>query len=302
MIDFFTKTNIIHYFQISITWLINFINWLNSKMDFFQLLFFGGVFIYCMRNILLYKNDKENYLKNLTYYRKIHYLFCFSVLGLGLILSIVAISDWTVLSMYLGMCIVTDLAVYQTPSIRKFANTEFDTADTVNDMLIKLRSDINKSTVKSKELLSVIQDKTFFGSVKSMRNIQKEDIYSKQLKNCLLKYMIDDTLEFKLYPFNLNNLPDTDSNHNKNIDNVIDKIAMIESVSIDSSKKNSIINGESGIIQEFNNNDGKPNIILIPIFGENLGMLLSLKGYTVISPIEITHISILAYHFDSQVS
>lgn len=204
--------------------------------------------------------------------------------------------------MYLGMCIVMDLAIYQTPSIRKFANTEFDTADTVNDMLIKLRTDINKSTVKSKELLSVIQDKTFFNRVKGMHNIQMEDIYVKQLKICLSKYITDDTIECKVYPFNLSNVPDTDINHDKNIDNVIDKITRIEGVSIDTNKKNNIINGESGSIQDFNNTEGHPNIILIPIFGENLGILLSLKGYKVISPIEITHISLLAYHFDSQVS
>lgn len=252
MINFLAKTNIIYYFQIIITWLINTLDWLNSKVNFFQLLFFGGIFIYCVRNIKLYRDDKENYLKNLTCYRKVHYLFCFLVLGLGIILYIVDISNWKVLSMYLGMCIVMDLAIYQTPSIRKFANTEFDTADTVNDMLIKLRTDINKSTVKSKELLSVIQDKTFFNRVKGMHNIQMEDIYVKQLKICLSKYITDDTIECKVYPFNLSNVPDTDINHDKNIDNVIDKITRIEGVSIDTNKKNNIINGESGSIQDFN--------------------------------------------------
>lgn len=121
--------------------------------------FFTSILVYLFYTIYQFRKDAEKFSDDIWRIRKVFYVLFLTLTGIGVVAGYVDFRDWKILLQLTAFVVFIDLAVFQTPSITKIWNAEFQhrakiektievNVDFINSTAIKLQafSDVIKQT------------------------------------------------------------------------------------------------------------------------------------------------------------
>lgn len=238
------------------------------------LIYYSVVIIYLIMSTIFYWINDLKFSLCLNKLRKTFYLSAILGAVLCILNGYISTDDWKKLIYYTVAMVVVDIAVFETPSISKFANAEFKS----NEIMSKITSE-NERTFdiienKQKVFLSIIQEAECYFEQQNVGSIKIFDEYKKELLEYLNEYT--NIFQIKVYMYEVDYSNDTKLI--KSIKEVLENIIIKNSLKIRKGIIDRISKNISmGQIQKL---DSK--IHLIPIFSGEYSYIILISGEDII--------------------
>lgn len=264
-----------------------------------MLFLLGGLIIY-----IGVKPDK--YVENQQFLRKVFYFVFITFLIFETGFKEIDITDWKTLSVFVIFSVFIDLTIFQTPSITKFLNAEFQESNYVVKTIQKNEEALEYTNKKVQNLTEVIsKTPLYFEDKDFVTNWRK---YKEELIEYLNLYT--DTFQFHIAIFGFK-LIESEEELTPEIEKVFNKVEICYNKSIsdaewrneltknlsDGQAINFINKGEDK--ESVHNRDFKKDIWIVPFYGESYNMLIGLRSTGIeLNGIDASHILNLAKIFD----
>lgn len=260
----------------------------------YNIIFFSIIGTYLAVYIIWFLIKRKSIAKFhhlINYWRKVLYgIFC-SCLLVGLARKDLLISNWTVLLIYLGVVVIIDLTVFQTPTVTKLANAEFvnnDITEQMSDAILKGQKEFNLIKGRNELLLNIVQESEVYFCDKGTIQNWKHYKY-------LVKEYLDEYLNYTDINVRVNQFVNGENEDEKfaNINLLCKKILNSNGESIENEKLNDIttqlIRGDVYKVNE--------NLYILPIYGKRYNMLIVITGKEIL-PIDIINITCMINFFE----
>lgn len=271
-----------------------------SGFQIYFLLFFLVVGAYLVWSVVLYWKNNGKYLEFIWKIRKTYYVICVLMFGVGLALEIIEISDWKLNVQMAGVVVFIDIVIFQTPSITKFFNAEFQHQPRIEQILGDNLEFIHATAIKLQEFSNVIKKTNhYFEQIPEVP--RGESQYLRELKKYLTEYTRN--FRYRIDFFSYNIYENDPQKTRESIENAFARFETLSLIKVDDhvpggKKKNDeiitkLLNFESCVIIP-----GK--LLLIPLVQASHYFILSVRSTegAVVDESDIVHIANLARIFD----
>lgn len=254
----------------------------------FTKLFIIVIALYVVSTTVYYWLDSIKWTINSTRTRKTFYLLYVLGLGSGIFIGVVDMSKWQEIIQYVGIAVFVDIAIYQTPNITKFANTEFEHNELIEQAIKENSKEFRKIEGKQNLLLQIIQKTE--ATLSSKPNVISFQEYSYELKEHLSYYTEVYDLKVRICEFK-KNVPNDELK--QDIQVIVASIDLTYNMGLDSFQKIAISEALStGVMQR-----PSEDVFILPIFGKQYNVLIALNGEEIL-PTDLANISYLTYFFE----
>lgn len=248
----------------------------------------------------------DKYVENQQFLRKVFYFVFITFLIFETGFKEIDITDWKTLSVFVIFSVFIDLTIFQTPSITKFLNAEFQESNYVVKTIQKNEEALEYTNKKVQNLTEVIsKTPLYFEDKDFVTNWRK---YKEELIEYLNLYT--DTFQFNIAIFGFK-LIESEEELTPEIEKVFNKVEICYNKSINDSEWrdeliknlsdgqaiNFINKGEDK--ESVHNRDFKKDIWIVPFYGESYNMLIGLRSTGIeLNGVDASHILNLAKIFD----
>jgi hypothetical protein len=262
--------------------------------------FFVSIVIYIIYATHSFRKDPEKFTDDIWKLRKVLYVLFLIVISIGIVLGYVDFRDWKILLQLTAIIIFVDLAVFQTPSITKIWNAEFQHRSKI-EKTIEVNVEFIASTGMKLQIFSDAIKKTedYFDPISTIPN--NWNSYQRELKRYLSLYTSEFRFRLELFPFQLGV---DEAETRQRIDRAFSQLETLFLYEVDDTPGkenqpglrtqtlNSLANGVGSIIE-------KDKLIVIPIFSQRNSLMgIRANDASRIDEVDITNIVNMVRIFD----